>query len=60
MKKYDELWSNINCLLSSLYSNDVVDKVNQYYLVKFGNSAPGKNLQEIMDKLQEKLDKAGE
>lgn len=58
MKKYDELYSNINNLLSFLRDSNVVDKVNDFYLFKYGNDAPGKLIQMEMDKLQEKLDNA--
>ena len=58
MKKYDELWNNINNLLSTLRSSNVVDRVNDYYVNLYNNDAPGKLIQMEMDKLQEKLDKA--
>ena len=57
MKKYDELYSNINNLLSSLRASDVVKHVNRFY-VMYGNSAPGESIETQMRELQAKLDNA--
>lgn len=60
MKKHDELWHNINNLLSFLRGrtgNEVVDLVNEFYL-PYNNDAPGKLIEWEMAKLQDKLDKA--
>jgi hypothetical protein len=60
MKKYDDLWKNINNLLSHLRSSKVREMVDIYYLDGYGNDAPGKLLQMEIDRLQEKLDNAEE
>lgn len=60
MRKYDELWNDINTLLFFLRgsSMSVVELVDRYFLDKFGNDAPGILLQEQIDKLQKRLDDA--
>lgn len=63
MKKYDELWNNINNLLALLESGShppgsAVNLTKEYYFGKFGNSAPHQLLQMEIDKLQKKLDEA--
>lgn len=57
MKKYDELWHNINNLLSFLRNFDIVKKVDDYYL-QYGNNAPASLIEIEINKLQEKLDNA--
>ena len=60
MKKYDDLYHEINNLLSLLRRNKERERVDSYYLDKFGNDAPGYLLQNAMDKLQKRLDTAEE
>ncbi len=56
MKKYDPLWQSINKLLTMLERD--VDRIDEYYLGKFGNDAPGLLLRSEMKKLQKFLDEA--
>jgi hypothetical protein len=53
MKKYDELWHDINTLLSFQTKNLV-----ENYYKPFGNDAPAELLQSQMDKLQKTLNEA--
>ncbi len=55
MRKYDELYDDINTLLSNLRSYKVIKLVNDFYL-PFGNEAPGEGLQRSIDKLYDHLD----
>ena len=57
MKKYGALWHDINNLLSFLNSSKAVGRINDHYL-KYGNDAPAQLLQQSIDKLQARLDKA--
>jgi hypothetical protein len=57
MKKYDDLWQNINNLLSFLNQTDVVGLVRNHY-AQFDNTAPPEILQMEIDELQKRLDEA--
>lgn len=54
----DELRRDINNLLAHLRDFNVVELINRYYLHGFDNSAPGKLVEEGIDKLQKHLDNA--
>jgi hypothetical protein len=60
MRKYDDLWNDINTLLFYLRSGsfDVVKLVNEHFFVKYGNEAPGLLLAQQIEKLQKRLDEA--
>jgi hypothetical protein len=59
MRKYDELWSELNVLLSLLRDGgcDVVQLVDEYF-AKHDNPAPALLLRRQIDKLQKRLDEA--
>lgn len=60
MKKYDALWVDINNMLSYLRSKtpSVPWLIDEFYLKKYGNSAPGELMRSQIEKLQKHLDKA--
>jgi hypothetical protein len=60
MRKYDDLWDELNTLLYYLRSDNfsVVHLVNEHFLVKHGNAAPGILLQQQIQKLQKRLDES--
>lgn len=62
MKKYDDLWNELNTLLTYLDrgSVKVTRLVNDFYFGNYGNSAPASLLQEQIDIIQKRLDEAPE
>ena len=57
MVQYDNLWDDINSLLSLLRSTDTVKLVDEYYQ-QYGNDAPAKLLELHIEDLQKRLDSA--
>lgn len=57
MTKYDELWNDINMLLSHVKSLNVIRAMKEYW-AKYNNTAPVLLLNDIIDKLQKRLDNA--
>lgn len=58
MKKYDELYSDLNMLLSMLTGGmKLVDSlIDDFYLVKFKNPAPGILLRQQIEKMYKHLE----
>ncbi len=60
LQKYDELYNEVNTLLRFLDGGPktVADCVDDFYLYKFGNSAPGELLRKQIKIVQKHLDNA--
>jgi hypothetical protein len=70
MEKYDELWNDLNTLMSYLkgnpafrtandsYGYEVVQLINNRYKTMYNNTAPGILLKDALDKIQKHLDSA--
>jgi hypothetical protein len=58
MKKYDSTWNDVNTLVTYLVSRNSRVAFDEYFLRKFGNSAPGELLQNAIARVQKRLDEA--
>lgn len=60
MKKYDDMWNDINTLLRFLDGGpkSAADCLDDYFLKKFGNSAPGELLRSQIEIVQKHLENA--
>jgi hypothetical protein len=52
-----KLYNEINTLLSQLHSYRVVEKVNAYYYLLHGNSAPAEELKNSIGVIEKRLSK---
>lgn len=60
LKKHNRVWNDINTLLRFLDGGpkSAADCLDDYFLKKFGNSAPGKLLREQIEIVQKHLENA--